>query len=131
MHREIAGVSRLPEIVGWLENGAQGALLRARTGGDPCGFFLISVYADHGRIGPVGSRTVEAFPSVLHRALQMAGTIQDATDRTWRVDLPSMNRVAIAPLLDAGFSPQNLMPWFANGEIGHWDRYIFRDEDQL
>ncbi len=129
LDREIAGVSRLPEIVRWLEHGAEGAILRDRATARPCGYFLISTHADHGRIGPVVSRTVSRFPDVLNRALQMAG--RQERDLVWRVDLPSPNQVAIGPLLDAGFSPHNLMAWFANGELGRCDRYIFRDEDQL
>ena len=129
LDREIAGVSRLPDITRWLEHGAEGTLLRDRATARPCGYFIISTHADHGRIGPVVSRTVSRFPDVLNRALQMAGR-QERT-LIWRVDLPAVNQVAIAPLLDAGFSPHNLMAWFANGEIGRWDRYIFRDEDQL
>lgn len=129
LDHEIAGVSRLPEVMRWLEHGAEGALLRERATDRPCGYFMISTHADHGRIGPVGSRTVAQFPSILHRALQLAG--RHERKLIWRVDLPSHNQVAIAPLLDAGFSPHNLMAWFANGEIGRWDRYIFRDEDQL
>ncbi len=129
LDREIAGVSRLPEIVRWLEHGAEGAILRDRATARPVGFFIVSVHADHGRIGPVVSRTVARFPDVLNRAFQMAG--RHERDLIWRVDMPSVNQVAIAPLLDAGFSPHNLMAWFANGEIGRWDRYIFRDEDTL
>ena len=129
LDREIAGVSRLPEIARWLEHGAEGTLVRDRVTDRPVGFFIVSVHADHGRIGPVVSRTVARFPDVLSRALQMAG--RHERDLVWRVDLPSVNQVAIGPLLDAGFSPHNLMPWFANGEIGRWDRYIFRDEDTL
>ena len=129
LDREIAGVSRLPDILRWLEHGAGGALLRDRVTARPCGYFIVSTHADHGRIGPVVSRTASRFADVLNRALQMAG--QHQRTMIWRVDLPSLNQVAIAPLLDAGFSPHNLMAWFASGEIGRWDRYIFRDEDQL
>jgi len=131
LDRETGGVSRMPDIAGWLEDGAEGALIRVRDSARPCGFFLVSMHADHGRIGPVSARTVEHFPAILNRALHQAGTMRHARNLTWRVDLPSVNTVAITPLLDAGFTPQNLMPWFANGEIGQWDRYIFRDEDQL
>jgi len=47
------------------------------------------------------------------------------------MDFSARNHLAIGTLLEAGFSAENLVNWFESDPIGKWDRYIFRDEDEL
>ena len=128
----VKGVRRMEDLERWLrEERASGALLTRRRDAVPVGYYLVSRDAKVGRIGPVAAIDADRFPDVLQRALHAAGELDPGRELTWRVDLPGANRIAIEPLMAAGFTPWGLLPWFANGEIGQWDRYIFRDEDQL
>lgn len=129
--KAVKGVRRMNDFRRWLDEGATGALLTRRDTGLPVGYFLVSVESDGGQIGPLAAMDVERVPDVLQRALYHAGQQSGMPRGPWRVDLPSQNTVAIPPLFEAGFYPRNLGHWFANGTIGMWDRYIFRDEDQL
>lgn len=128
---EIRGSRRRRDVECWLRGGDSGALLVDHASGSPAGYAIIGHEPDHIRIGPVASRTTERFPDVMAHALHIAGMLDGATRHPWRVDLSAANHVAIAPLLEAGFVIKALQPWFANGEIGQWDRYIFRSEDEL
>lgn len=131
MDLEIRGSRRRGDVESWLHGGDAGALLIDPGSRSPAGYVIIGREPDHIRIGPVVSRTGDCFPDVLAHALHIAGTLGGATRHPWRVDLPGTNQIAIAPLLEAGFIVTALQPWFATGEIGHWDRYIFRTEDEL
>ncbi|HEU0165396.1 MAG TPA: GNAT family N-acetyltransferase [Thermomicrobiales bacterium] len=130
--RVVKGVRRMADFERWFrDEHASGELLTRRSDGIPVGYYLISRGAKFGSIGPVAAMDESRFGDVLTRALHAAGTIDGKRELVWRADVPSMNRAAIEPLFAAGFYPWNLLRWFANGEIGRWDRYIFRDEDQL
>lgn len=128
---DVRGSRRRHDVESWLRGGDTGALLIDADTGSTIGYVIIGQEPDHVRIGPIVSRTVDRFGDVLAHALHMAGRLDGATRHPWRVDLPASNHVAIAPLLEAGFIVTALQPWFATGEIGHWDRYIFRKEDEL
>lgn len=128
---EVRGSRRQYDVETWLRGGDAGALLTDSDTGSTIGYVIIGQELDHVRIGPVVARTVDRFGDVLAHALHLAGTREGATRHPWRVDLPAANHVAIAPLLEAGFIVTALQPWFATGEIGQWDRYIFRTEDEL
>lgn len=128
---DIRGSRRRHDVESWLRSGDTGALLTDQDTGSTTGYVIIDQEPDHVRIGPVVSRTVDRFGDVVAHALHLAGTREGATRYPWRVDLPAANHVAIAPLLEAGFIVTALQPWFATGEIGQWDRYIFRTEDEL
>lgn len=131
MDLAIRGSRRRSDVETWLRSGDTGALLIDPKSRSPTGYVIIGQEPDHVRIGPVVARTVARFPDVLAHALHLAGTLDGATRHPWRIDLPSINQVVIAPLLEAGFIVTALQPWFASGEIGQWDRYIFRTEDEL
>ncbi|HWK79879.1 MAG TPA: GNAT family N-acetyltransferase [Thermomicrobiales bacterium] len=132
LDRLVKGVRRMEDIHRWLaEEGAQGDLLVRRGDGRPAGYYLVSRDERFGRIGPVTAVDREGMGDVLKRALHAAGRLDPDRTLVWRADVPGQNHEAIAPLTAAGFHPWNLLPWFANGEIGLWDRYIVRDEDQL
>lgn len=128
---DVRGSRRRYDLESWLRGGDTGALLIERDTGSTIGYVIIGRKPDHVRIGPVVSRSVDHFGDVLAYALHIAGGLPGATGHPWRVDLPATNHVAIVPLLDAGFIVTALLPWFATGEIGQWDRYIFRTEDEL
>jgi GNAT superfamily N-acetyltransferase len=131
MDLAIRGSRRRSDVEAWLCGGDTGALLIDPKSRSPTGYVIIGREPDHVRIGPVVARTVARFPDVLAHALHLAGTLDGATRHPWRIDFPSINQVAIAPLLEAGFIVTALQPWFASSEIGQWDRYIFRTEDEL
>ncbi|MGN6483442.1 MAG: GNAT family N-acetyltransferase [Thermomicrobiales bacterium] len=132
LDRLVKGVRRMEDLHRWLsEEGAQGDLLVRRGDGRPVGYYLVSRDERFGRIGPVAAVDREGVGVVLARALHAAGRLDPDRTLIWRADVPGQNHEAIAPLMAAGFHPWNLLPWFANGEIGLWDRYIVRDEDQL
>ena len=130
--KAVKGARRRTDVEHWIgEEGATGAVLLHEGTGLPVGYYLVSGDARYGRIGPVASLETDRFRDVLQRALHAAGNLEGAARLVWRIDLPAQNHDAIEPLFQAGFTPWNLLPWFANGTIGRWDRYIFRDEDQL
>ncbi len=130
--RVVKGVQRAEDIARWIiDEDATGAVLKDAANGLTVGYYLVSRDARHGRIGPVAALEREWFPAILHWALVAAGEIDNTHQLVWRIDLPAANRDAIEPLFRAGFTPWNLLPWFASGTIGQWDRYVFRDEDQL
>lgn len=130
--KAVKGARRRTDLEHWISaEGATGAVLLQESTGLPVGYYLVSGDARYGRIGPVASLQRDRFCDVLHRALHAAGNLEGAARLVWRIDLPAENRDAIEPLYRAGFTPWNLLPWFANGKIGQWDRYVFRDEDQL
>lgn len=128
---DVRGSRRRYDVESWLRGGDTGAFLIDPGSRSPAGYVIIGQEPDHVRIGPVVSRTVDRFGDVLAHALHMAGRLDGATRHPWRLDLPAANHAAIAPLLDAGFIVTALQPWFATGEIGQWDHYIFRNEDVL
>lgn len=130
--RLVKGARRSEAIARWIsDEGATGAVLKEAISGLPVGYYLVSRDARHGRIGPVAAIERQRFPDVLHRALCAAGETDNTHQLVWQIDLPAANRDAIEPLIQVGFTPWNLLPWFASGTIGQWDRYVFRDEDQL
>lgn len=128
----VKGVRRMADLHHWLtEESTTGELLVRRNDGRPVGFHILSRDAQFGRIGPVVATTPETMTAVLRRALHAARQLDPERALIWRADVPGQNRVALDLLIAAGFHPWNLHPWFANGEIGLWDRYIVRDEDHL
>jgi ribosomal protein S18 acetylase RimI-like enzyme len=132
LDRLVKGVRRMDDLHRWLdEEGAKGELLIRRRDGRPVGYYIVSRDERFGRIGPVAAIERNGVGDVLRRALHAARTFDPGKELIWRADVPGQNQAAIAPLLAAGFHPWNLLPWFSNGEIGLWDRYILRDEDQL
>ncbi|MGB3327584.1 MAG: GNAT family N-acetyltransferase, partial [Thermomicrobiales bacterium] len=132
LDRLVKGVRRMDDIRRWqAEEGAQGDLLVRRSDGLPVGYYLVSRDERFGRIGPAVAVDRAGVGDVLRRALHAAGSLDPAKQLIWRADVPGQNHEAMAPLMAAGFHPWKLLPWFANGEIGLWDRYLVRDEDQL
>lgn len=130
--RLVKGARRSEDVLRWITGeGATGAVLKEAISELPVGYYLVSRDARRGRIGPVAAIERQRFPDVLHRALCAAGEIDNTHQLVWQIDLPAANRDAIEPLFRAGFTPWNLLPWFASDTIGQWDRYVFRDEDQL
>jgi len=129
---EVKGATRSADIRRWFrEEQTSGAIVTRRETGEPVGYALISIDDRVGRIGPVVARTGEDFDIVLRHALQLARGVPHAERLIWRCDLPGANQRAIRPLMRVGFTPWGLLPWFATSGIGLWDRYVFRDEDQL
>ncbi|MGC4106778.1 MAG: GNAT family N-acetyltransferase [Thermomicrobiales bacterium] len=132
LDRLVKGVRRMSDLHRWLaEEGTHGDLLLRRRDGRPVGYYVISRDERFGRIGPVVAITPQDVGDVVRRALHAAGRLDPGKELIWRADVPGQNREAIAPLMAAGFHPWNLLPWFSNGDIGLWDRYIVRDEDLL
>ncbi len=132
----VRGARRPDDLARWLAEGATGALLTRRDTGAPAGYFLVAGGGDgdaadgRGRIGPVAAIDVERFPAVLGRALAAAGQ-RHRPGVGWRIDAPGENRLEVGPLLDAGFRPERLSPFFASAAVGRFDRYLFHDEDLL
>lgn len=131
LDRAVRGAERRGRIAQWLAEGSEGVLVSHAGTGQPVGYALITMHEGHGQIGPVVAESVEHFPFLLDLALHRAGTMPDSRRRPWRIDFSARNRLAIGPLLAAGFSAENLVSWFETDPAGQWDRYIFRDEDEL
>ncbi len=131
LDKPVRGADRRDRIAHWLADGGGGSIVTEQRSGAPVGYALVSMRTHHGQIGPVVSTTREHFPYLLDLALSTASGMPNPDKRPWRVDLSARNHVAIAPLLAAGFSVENLVSWFESEPIGQWDRYIFRDEDEL
>ena len=72
----------------------------------------------------------EEFGNVFSIALSTAKSLHDPRT-SWKVASPGENYAAIDPLLSAHFQPAYIMPFFASGPIGRFDRYIFHDLDLL
>jgi ribosomal protein S18 acetylase RimI-like enzyme len=130
LDRIVRGVQRRERIGQWLAEGSEGVVV-CEPGGELAGYALVTRHQHHGQIGPVAARTTEVSPFVMAVALHRAGVVQRSGPLPWRIDLPGRNHLAIAPLLDAGFSAENMVTWFESETVGQWDRYIFRDEDDL
>jgi len=131
LDRDARGVDRTRQIATWLAAGDAGVLVERAATGEPVGYALATMGPHHGQVGPVVANAPGTFPLVLDHALALAGTVPNPYERPWRVAFSARNHLAIAPLLAAGFSAENLVAWFESGPVGHWDRYIFRDEDEL
>ncbi|MDQ3656576.1 MAG: GNAT family N-acetyltransferase [Chloroflexota bacterium] len=130
LDRVVRGADRLNRIAQWLAEGSEGVVVCDHHG-DVAGYGLVTVRESHGQIGPVVAKSEEEFPLLLDLVLHHAGTIPDPRQRPWRIDFSARNHLAIGPLLAAGFSAENLVNWFESSPVGQWDRYIFRDEDEL
>lgn len=128
--RIVRGAERRDRLEQWLADGSQGVVAR-EPGGQVAGYGLVTMHESHGQIGPVVAGSTRLFPFLLDLALHYAGTLPDPRNRPWRIDCSARNHLAIGPLLKAGFSVENLVNWFESGPVGQWDRYIFRDEDEL
>lgn len=130
LDQEIRGADRGDRLEQWLAEGSEGVVV-TDAGGEAAGYALVTMRESHGQIGPVVARETGEFPLMLELALHRAGTIVDLRERPWRIDFSARNHRAIGTLLTAGFSAENLVNWFESGPVGRWDRYIFRDEDEL
>jgi GNAT superfamily N-acetyltransferase len=132
LDRQIKGASRRTDRLTWLDEGAREALVYVTNVPDvPIGAYVVSREPDQCRIGPVLAVYPEQFNAILRRALVAAQELCAGAAEQWLTDVPAQNRTAIEPLLEAGFRPRNLIPWFSNQPIGQWDRYILRNEDLL
>jgi ribosomal protein S18 acetylase RimI-like enzyme len=132
LDRQIKGASRRIDRLTWLAEGAREALMYDAYDPDvPIGAYVVSREPDQCRIGPVLAVHLEQFNAILRRALVAAQELCAIAAVPWLADVPAQNRNAIEPLLEAGFRPRNLIPWFSNQPIGQWDRYILRNEDLL
>ena len=126
----VRGANRRERIAQWLADGSEGVVVRDHHG-EVAGYSLVTIRESHGQIGPVVARSEDHFRFLLDLILHQAGTIPDPRQRPWRIDFSARNHLAIGPLLAAGFSAENLVNWFESATVGQWDRYIFRDEDEL
>lgn len=131
LDRAVRGADRRDRIAAWLSEGSEGVTVRGTDDGRVAGYALVTMHETHGQIGPVAAGSTDLLSRLLNLALHYAGTVPNPRRRPWRVDLSARNQAAIAPLLDAGFAAENLVNWFETDPVGQWDRYIFRDEDQL
>jgi hypothetical protein len=131
--RSTAGsrATRRIDRLAWHAEGAREALVHDAATGEPIGAYVVSRDHEHCRIGPVLADEVTDVPRIVRRALAAAAKLCEGAPVTWVADVPGQNGEALRVLLDAGFRPRNLLPWFANGPIGQWDRYILRSEDLL
>ena len=82
-------------------------------------------------VGPVLATTPGTVTPDLRRAPAAAGALCAGAALAWAAEVPGQDAPAIRTLLDAGFRPRTLLPWFADGPIGQWDRYILRSEELL
>ena len=126
----VRGADRRLRIAQWLADGSEGVVVRDHDG-EVAGYGLVTVRESHGQIGPVVARSEDHVRFLLDLTLHHAGTLPDPRQRPWRIDFSARNHLAIGPLLNAGFSAENLVNWFESAPVGRWDRYIFRDEDEL
>ncbi len=131
LDRTVRGADRRDRIRQWLAEGSTGSVVFDRGAGNPIGYAMVSMLEHNGQIGPVVATSAEHFPYLLDVALFTAGTLPNPDNHPWRIDFSARNHLAIRPLLEAGFSAENLVNWFESGPPGQWDRYIFRDEDEL
>jgi hypothetical protein len=131
LDRSVGGGERRERIVAWLASGSTGELVLDRATGEPRGYALVHLNDWFGQIGPVVALDDADFPFVLDVALSAAGRIPNPDFRPWRVDCSARNHLAIDPLLAAGFTLESIVNWFETGPVGQWDRYLFRDEDEL
>ncbi len=130
LDRVVRGADRRERIRQWLAEGSEGVIV-TDTHGEVAGYALVTVRESHGQIGPVVARSTDEFPFLLDLILHHAGTLPDPRSRPWRIDFSARNHLAIGPLLEAGFSAENLVNWFESAPVGQWDRSVFRDEDEL
>lgn len=130
LDRIVRGANRRARIVQWLAEGSEGVVMTDASG-DVAGYGLVTICESRGQIGPVVAASDEQFRFLLDLILHHAGTIPDPRQRPWRIDFSARNHIAVGPLLAAGFSAENLVNWFESAPVGQWDRYIFRDEDEL
>ncbi len=130
LDRVVRGADRRDRIAQWLADGSDGVVVRDAQD-QIAGYALLTQQESHGQIGPVVARSAQHFPLLLDLILHQAGTTPGQRNRPWRIDFSARNHQAIGPLLDAGFSAENLVNWFESAPVGQWDRYVFRDEDEL
>lgn len=128
---EVRGADRRDRLAEWLSTSAGGGLVFDRATGRPVGYAMVSIDTWCGQVGPVVALRTGDFPYALTVALAAAGRIPNPDQLPWRADASARNTLAVEPLLAAGFAVENLVSWFETGPVGHWDRYVFRNEDQL
>src|SRR4029078_9415019 len=73
----VRGVRRMRDLQRWLRSGERGRLLIDRASGRRGGFFLVSVAAGRGRIGPVASMDQSRLGDVLASALAVAAELHE------------------------------------------------------
>lgn len=127
--KAVRGAKRSEDLGRWLDEGASGSLLSDRETGRPAGYFLIGKKSGHLRLGPVAAIDEPLFPDVLAEAFAAAARLESGMG--WSMALPGENRIAVDPLLSAGFRPLFLLPFFSTAPVGQFDRYAFRDLDFL
>jgi GNAT superfamily N-acetyltransferase len=127
----VRGGDRRERIAGWLADGSTGSVVFDRSTGEPVAYGLVSLGPHCGQIGPVAALDDDSFCIALKSVLVEAGTVVNPRQLPWRVDFSARNHQAIPILLDAGFSLDGIVNWFESGPVGAWDRYIFRNEDEL
>lgn len=128
---QVRGAERRGRLLAWLSEGSTGRVAVDRKSGEVVGYGMVSIDDLCGQIGPVVATQVEDFPFVLDIAMLAANAVPNPESLPWRADGSSRNHVAIDPLLAAGFSVESLVNWFETRPIGLWDRYLYRDEDEL
>ena len=131
LDRPVRGGERRARIAAWLAEGSTGELVLDSITGEPRGYALVHLNDWVGQIGPVVALDPSDFPFTLEVALVAAGRIPNPEFRPWRVDCSARNHLAVDPLLAAGFTLESIVNWFETGPVGQWDRYLFRDEDEL
>lgn len=127
----VRGAERRDRIEAWFTDENRAILVCDRITGQPAGYAMTSLTPHWAQLGPVVVREHDDFPFVLQSALHLAGTTPNPKGLHWRIDCSAHNRQVIAPLMQAGFAAENLVIWFESEPIGQWDRYIFRNEDEL
>lgn len=130
LDRVVRGADRRDRIARWIAEGSEGVVMSDQHG-EAVGYALVTIHESHGQIGPVVAASEERFAFLLDLILHYAGTMPDPRQRPWRIDFSARNHLAIGPLLAAGFSAENLVNWFESAPVGQWDRYVFRNEDEL
>ncbi len=129
--RPVRGAERRDRLATWLEVGGDGSIVFDRSTGEPVAYGLASVGEHFGQVGPVAALHDDVFPLALEATLAEAGRVANPRRLPWKVEFLARNHLAIPILLEAGFSLDAIVPWFESGPVGQWDRYIFRDEDEL
>ncbi len=127
----VRGAERRERLARWLEDGSGGSIVFERSTGEPVAYGLVSIDEHFGQVGPVAALREDAFPVALRSSLAEAAGVANPRSLPWRVDFLARNHLAIPILLDAGFSLDSIVTWFESGPVGQWDRYIFRNEDEL
>jgi ribosomal protein S18 acetylase RimI-like enzyme len=126
----VRGAGRRDALEHWLLDGTA-VLATNPLRGEVAGYAMATSHTRHCQIGPVAARTLDDAVAMARVALHAAALHPNPRQLPWRADLPGRNQAMVAPLLEAGFTVDALIPWFESGPVGQWNRYIFRDEDAL